>query len=133
PLNQLQRLQTRVAVLAHYEMVVDGDAQWTRDLDDRLGHVDVGARRGGIAGGMVVHQDDGGGGEVERALDHLARIDRGVVDDAALVLLVCYQVVALVRTPWRRGNSRARSTTTTAPGAVCPRRARADWPPPARS
>jgi hypothetical protein len=37
-------------------MVVDGDAQWTRDLDDRLGHVDVGARRGGIAGGMVVQE-----------------------------------------------------------------------------
>ena len=45
---------------------------------------------------MVVHQDHGGGGEFERAFDHLARIDRGVIDGAGLVLLVGDQVVALV-------------------------------------
>jgi hypothetical protein len=54
------------------------------------------ARESGIAGGMVVHQNDGGGGELERALDHLARIDRGVIDGAGLMLLVGDEVVALV-------------------------------------
>jgi hypothetical protein len=43
-------------VLADDEVVVHGDAERARDLDDRLRHLDVGARRGGIAGGMVVHQ-----------------------------------------------------------------------------
>jgi hypothetical protein len=41
-------------VLADDEVVVHGDAERARDLDDRLRHLDVGARRGGIAGGMVV-------------------------------------------------------------------------------
>ena len=45
---------------------------------------------------MIVHQDDCGGGELERALDHLAGIDRGVVDRAGLVLLVGNEMVALV-------------------------------------
>jgi hypothetical protein len=45
-----------VPVLADNEMVVHGDAERARDLDDRLRHLDVGARRGGIAGGMVVHR-----------------------------------------------------------------------------
>src|SRR5262249_18035916 len=85
-----------MAVFPDDEMVVHGNAQWPRDLDDRPRHVDVGARGSGIAGGMVVHQNDGGGGELERALDHLARIDRGVIDGAGLMLLVGDEVVALV-------------------------------------
>ena len=52
--HQLQRLETRVAVLADDEVVVHGNAQWPRDLDDGPRHVDVGARGSGIAGGMVV-------------------------------------------------------------------------------
>jgi hypothetical protein len=83
-------------VLADNEMVVHGDAERARNLDDRLRHLNVGARRGGIAGGMVVHQDDRGSGKLERALDHLARIDRGVIDGADLLALVGDQVVALV-------------------------------------
>ena len=43
-------------VLADDEVVVHRDAQWPRDLDDRPRHVDVGARGGGIAGGMVVQK-----------------------------------------------------------------------------
>jgi hypothetical protein len=37
-------------------MVVHGNPERTRDLDDRLGHLDVGARRRGIAGRMIVDQ-----------------------------------------------------------------------------
>jgi hypothetical protein len=54
--NQLQRLETRVAVLADDEMVVHGDAERARDLDDRPCHVDIGARGSGVAGGMVVQE-----------------------------------------------------------------------------
>jgi hypothetical protein len=43
-------------VLADNEMVVHGDAERARNLDDRLRHLNVGARRSGIAGGMVVHR-----------------------------------------------------------------------------
>ena len=43
-------------VAADDEVVVHRNAQWPRDLDDRPRHVDVGARGGGIAGGMVVQK-----------------------------------------------------------------------------
>jgi hypothetical protein len=54
--HQLQRLETRMPVAADDEVVVHRNAQRARDLDDRPRHVDVGARGGRIAGGMVVHQ-----------------------------------------------------------------------------
>jgi hypothetical protein len=54
--HQLQRLETRMPVAADDEVVVHRNAQWPRDLDDRPRHVDVGARGGGIAGGMVVQE-----------------------------------------------------------------------------
>src|SRR4051812_3372080 len=52
--DQLQPLQTRMPVLADDNMVVHGDAERGGDLDDRFGHVDVGLRGCGIAGGVVV-------------------------------------------------------------------------------
>ena len=91
--------------------------------------ISMSARDGvGSPRGVVVHQDDRGGGEFERALDHLARIDRRVVDGAGLLHLVgdelrcaCRETecgtAPCRRTPWRCGNSRARSTRTTAPAA----------------
>jgi hypothetical protein len=45
---------------------------------------------------MVVHQDQRGGGQLERALDHLARIDRGMVDGADLLQFVGDELVELV-------------------------------------
>jgi hypothetical protein len=45
-----------VAVLADDEMVVHGDPERARDLDDRPRHVDIGARGSGVAGGVVVHE-----------------------------------------------------------------------------
>src|SRR3954453_7136774 len=45
---------------------------------------------------MVVHQDQRGRGQFQRALDHLARIDRGVIDGAGLLHLVGDELVALV-------------------------------------
>jgi hypothetical protein len=58
-LHQLQRLQTRMPVLADDEMVVHGNAERARDLDDRPRHLDVGARGGRVARGMVVQETTG--------------------------------------------------------------------------
>ena len=80
--------KARVPVAADDQVVVDGDAERLADLDDRLRHLDVGARRRRVAGGVVVDEDDGGRGKLQRAADHLARIDRRVVDRAGLLHLV---------------------------------------------
>ena len=45
---------------------------------------------------MIVHQDQRRSLELERALDHLAGIDRGVVDRPALLLLVLDQHILAV-------------------------------------
>jgi hypothetical protein len=47
--NQLQRLEAGVPVLAHDDVVMHRDAKRARDLDDRLRHLDIGARWGWIA------------------------------------------------------------------------------------
>ena len=43
-------------VFADDDVIMHGDAEWRGDVDDRLGHLDIGLRRRRIAGGMVVHQ-----------------------------------------------------------------------------
>ena len=45
-----------MAVLADNEVVVHGDAERARHLDDRPRHLDVGARGCRLAGGMIVRQ-----------------------------------------------------------------------------
>ena len=60
-LDQPQSLEARVPFLADDDVVVHGNAERARHLDDRLRHLDVGARRRRIAGRMVVHQDQRGG------------------------------------------------------------------------
>ena len=47
--DQPQPLQAGMAVLADDDVVVDGDAERPGDVDDRPGHVDVGARRRRVA------------------------------------------------------------------------------------
>src|SRR4029077_15096017 len=46
--DQLQSLQTRMSVLADDDVIVHRNAQWTRDVDDRLGHRDIRLRWRGI-------------------------------------------------------------------------------------
>ena len=94
--NQLQSLQAGVSVLADDDVVVHGNPERAGDVDDRLGHLDVGLRGRRIAGGVVVHQDDRGRGQLERALDDLARLDRRVVDRTGLLQLIGNELVALV-------------------------------------
>lgn len=65
-------------------------------LGHLAGHFDVGARRRRIARRVVVDQDQGTGAQVQGALDHLARIDRGVIDGAALLHLVGDQHILAV-------------------------------------
>jgi hypothetical protein len=43
-------------VLADNDVVVHGDAERGGDVDDRLGHLDVGLRRRRVAGWMVVQE-----------------------------------------------------------------------------
>src|SRR6266545_3944951 len=46
--------------LSDDDVVVHGNPERLGHVDDRLRHLDVGARRRRIAGGMVVHQHDRG-------------------------------------------------------------------------
>ena len=85
-----------MAVLADDDVVEHLDAERPRHLHDLPGHLHIGLRRRRIARGMIVHQDERGGRQFERALDHLARIDRRVVDRALLQHLVGDQLVLLV-------------------------------------
>ena len=55
-LDQPQPLQARVPVLADDDVVVHGNAERARDIDDRFCHLDVGLRRRRVAGGMVVQE-----------------------------------------------------------------------------
>ena len=43
-----------------------------------------------------VHQDHGRGRQLERALDHLAGIDRRVIDSAGLMLFVGDEMVSFI-------------------------------------
>src|SRR5580692_9893966 len=58
--DQLHPLQARMAVSAYDDVVVHGDAERLRDIDDRFRHLDIGLRWRGIAGRVIVHQDDRG-------------------------------------------------------------------------
>jgi hypothetical protein len=46
-----------VPASADDDVVVHGDAKRCCDVDDRLGHLDVGLRRRRVAGGVVVHHN----------------------------------------------------------------------------
>ena len=60
PSNQLQPLEAGVTLLADDDVIVHRNAERARHGDDLLRHLDIGARRCRIAGGMIVHEDDGG-------------------------------------------------------------------------
>ena len=54
--NQLQPLEARVPLLADDQVVVHGNAQRLGHLDDRLRHLDVGARRRRITRGVIMEE-----------------------------------------------------------------------------
>ena len=115
--DQLQSFHRNMALPADDDVVVDGDPERRGDRDDVERHLHVLRRGRRIARGMVVHQDDRGGGEFERALDDLARIDRRVIDSARALRLrrrsgrsSCRETGCGIprdpRTPSRCGNNR---------------------------
>ena len=55
-LNQLQPLEARMAFLADDDVIVHRNAERLGDVDNRLRHLNIGARRRRIAGRMIVHQ-----------------------------------------------------------------------------
>ena len=67
-----------------------------RRLDDLAGEADVLLARLGVAARMVVDEDDRGGVIFERPADHLADVDRGLVDRAFRHRLVSDQHVPRV-------------------------------------
>ncbi len=85
-----------MAVAADDDVIMKGDAELFPGIDDFSRHVDVGDRRGRVAGWVIVHQYDGARRKLQRPLDHLARIDRGVIDGPFLLHLVGDQLVLLV-------------------------------------
>jgi hypothetical protein len=54
--RQLQLLETGVASFADDDVVMHGNAERAGDLDDRPGHLDVGARRRRVARRVIVHE-----------------------------------------------------------------------------
>lgn len=54
PSNQPHLLQTRMAVFADDDVVMHGDAKRNRDVDDRLGYLDVRLRWRRVARGVVM-------------------------------------------------------------------------------
>jgi hypothetical protein len=55
-LNQLQALQTRMAVLADDDVIMHRNPERCGDVDDGAGHLDIGLRRCRVAGGVIVHK-----------------------------------------------------------------------------
>lgn len=74
-------------------MIVDHHAEQPAGLGDALGDLDVGAARLGRAAGVIVNQDQRARSQVERLADHLARMDRGLVDAAVADVVIENQVV----------------------------------------
>ena len=81
--NQAEVAQARVLAAADDQAVMHGHTERLGGLDDVSGDGDVRLGRGGIARGVVVHQDQRRGLQLERSLDDLAGIDRRVVDGPA--------------------------------------------------
>ena len=54
PSDQPQPLEARMPVPADDDVIVHRDPEWLGGADDRMRHVDIGARRGGVARRMIV-------------------------------------------------------------------------------
>jgi hypothetical protein len=88
PSELTQGSQAQLRPGADDDVVVQRQAEILAPLLDLLGHAEIGFRWGRIARGMVVDQDQGAGVQHQRPLDHLARIDRDVIDRAGREKLI---------------------------------------------
>ena len=78
------------------DVVVQRQSEILAPLLDFRGHAEIGLRWRRIARWMVVDQDQGAGVQHQRPLDHLARIDRDMVDCAGRDKLIGNDVVLAV-------------------------------------
>ena len=108
-------------------VIVHGDAELVSGINDLPRHVDISERWRGIAGGMVMRQNDGGSGKLKGAFHHFAGVDRRVIDSSFLLYFVGDELVFFYprtecetvpcsRKPWRRGNIRGWRSMTRAAG-----------------
>jgi len=67
---------------SHDDVVVQREAEILAALLDLLGHAEIGLGRRRIARRVVVDQDQGAGVQHQGSLNHLARIDRDMIDCA---------------------------------------------------
>lgn len=70
------------------DVVVQSQAEIPAPLVDLLGHAEIGFRGRRIARGVVVDQDQGACVQHQRPLDHLAWIDRDMIDRAGREKLI---------------------------------------------
>lgn len=75
-------------------MIMDADAQRFSRLYDMAGYVDILAAWLGRSTRMIMDEDERGRAEIDRAADHLARIDRGLIDRTVGHMIIADQHVA---------------------------------------
>ncbi len=72
----------------HDDVVMQRQAEIFAALLDLLGHAEIGVGRRRIARRVIVTQDQGAGVQHQSPLDHLARIDRDMIDCAGRQKLI---------------------------------------------
>src|SRR5919106_2109955 len=88
--------EAELPVATDDDVIVQNAADRAQGRDELLGHGDVGFRRARIAARVVVDEDDRRRAGLDHAPDHLARVERGVIDRAAMQGLVLDQGVLAV-------------------------------------
>ena len=88
PSELAQSSQAQLRPGADDDVVVQRQPEVLAPLLDFLGHAEIGLRRRRIARRVVVDQDQGAGVQHQRPLDHLARIDRDMVNRAGREKLI---------------------------------------------
>jgi hypothetical protein len=85
-----------VALLADDDVVMHYNAEIFGRRHDLLGYLDIDSGGRGIACGVIVHDHDRCGRQLEPTLHHLAHIDPCVIDGALLPQLIRDDLIALV-------------------------------------
>ena len=70
----------------HNQMVMQRYFHHRKRRADIAGHIDIGARRPHFHTGMVVNDNHRLGKMPQSQINHLTRIDRGLIDRAALIV-----------------------------------------------
>ena len=94
--NQSEVAQAGMVAAADDQMVMYGHAERLGGLDDVFGHGDVRLGGGRVSRRMIVHQDQCGCPELERAFAYFTGVDWRVIDSPALLPLVPDQDILAV-------------------------------------